>query len=70
MIKWRSGNRKEYGYPMMKDGGILIMKGKDKTELLARNFVILLIMRKRDREREQKQEMEKHCRMQRSMEIQ
>lgn len=37
-IKKMSGNRKEYSYPIMKDGHNVIIDGKDKAELMVRNF--------------------------------
>jgi len=40
MIKRMSGNKKkEYGYPIMKDGEKIIILSKSKAELLARTFV-------------------------------
>lgn len=38
-IKRMSGNRKEYGYPIMKDDGNVIIDNKNKAELLAQTFI-------------------------------
>lgn len=39
VIKRMSGNKREYGYPIMKEGEKIIVESNGKAELLARTFV-------------------------------
>jgi len=61
MIKRISGNKKEYGYPIMEDDENMIID-RNKAELMAQTFVMVHIgdLRNEEKGRERINNSEKH----------